>query len=140
MSPEAAIQQLGGGTQIKYQYYTLSNGRKVLIVNSKYHASSRYYWYGISPGAMNGCEEHSVSHVAFGMGTKAIAVVPIERVIEFINATHVSKKADKSIKHYHVLISDGSEPEMYWSEAKPKVHLKEYLVLCKELVEGVAGS
>jgi uncharacterized protein with ParB-like and HNH nuclease domain len=129
-SPEAAIQQLGGGTQIKYQYYALHSGQKVLVVNSKHHPSSQHYWYGISPASLTSCEEQGVTHVAFGMGTKAIALVPIQEVRDFIQVTKATLNADKSIKHYHVFISDGPDPEMYWSETKPKVRLEQYLVTC----------
>jgi hypothetical protein len=128
MSPGETIRQLGGGSQIKSQYYALSSGQKVLVTNSKHYPKDRYYWYGISPGGLRGCEELGITHVAFGMGTKSIALVPVEEVKEFIKGTNATKNVDKSIRHYHVLISDGPEPEMYWSDTKPKVQLKPYLV------------
>lgn len=130
MSPEELIWQLGGGSQIKSQYYALNSGQKVLVTNSKHHLKKRYYWYGISPAVLKGIEELGITHVAFGMGTKWIALVPIGAVKEFIKGTNTTKNADNSIRHYHVLISDGSDPEMYWADTKPKVVLKPYLVAC----------
>jgi len=138
MLPDDVVKHLGGGTQIKSQYYILANGQKVLVTNSKYHEKDRYFWYGLSPSALKGVEEHGITHVAFGMGRKRIAFVPVAEVKEFIKTTNATKNADKSIRHYHVLISDGQEPEMYWSETKPRVMLKAYMVTCQN--DAVAAS
>jgi hypothetical protein len=140
MSPEEAIRQLGGGTQIKSQYYALSSGAKVWVANSKHHPRGHYYWYGISPGGLKGIEELGITHVAFGMGSKMIALVPVEVVKAFLKGTASSKNVDKSIKHYHVLISDNPEPEMYWSDTKPKFQLKSYLVACNKAAVEEAGT
>jgi len=84
-------------------------------------------------------DEHGVTHVAFGMGQKRIALVPIAQVKKFIKTTNTTKNADKSIRHYHVLISDGAEPEMYWSATTPRVMLKDYMLSRQSIASAVAG-
>jgi hypothetical protein len=132
MSAEETIRQLGGGVQVKSQYYTLKSGQTVMVTNSKHHPKQHYYWYGISPAGLKGIEDLGVTHVAFGMGTRAIALVPVAELKEFLKGTNTTKNADKSIRHYHVLISDGPDAVMYWSENKPKVILKPHLIVCQE--------
>jgi hypothetical protein len=70
----------------------------------------------------------------------SIALVPIHEVKEYLKETKFSKNADNSIRHYHVLISDGLDPEMYWSETTLKVALKPFLIECQKKSDEKAES
>lgn len=124
------IEILGGGelqsTSGRLKCYKLNDGSVVNIKKSKYHEKNNYYWYGIAPQSLDSMKECNVSHIVFIMGDFGFAKVPISTVLEYLKITNVSKNQDGSIRHYHVIISHGPEPELYWSSERPKFSLSEY--------------
>lgn len=137
MAPAETARQLGGGSRIRSQFYALANGHRVLVANSKLHAKQRYYWYGISAAQLKAIDDLCITHVALGMGTKSIALVPTPEFKGFLKGTNTTRNPDGSVRHYHILVSHGGDPEMYWSESKPKLRLKPFLVECRaETLEG----
>ena len=60
------------------------------------------------------------------MAEFGFAKVPISIVLEFLKNTGVSKNSDGSIKHYHLLVSNKPEPELFYSSDRPKFSLAEY--------------
>ena len=63
------------------------------------------------------------THVVFILGDSGFVVVPLDTINEYLKTTKVSKNPDGSIRHYHVLISNDLEPELYWSSDTPRFQL-----------------
>ena len=124
------IEILGGGkietTTGRFKCYKLDEGPVVYVKKSKYYDTNDYYWYAITPQSLKYIEEYNVSYVVFVMGEFGFAKVPVPIVSEFLKNTGDTKKADGSVKHYHLLISHDPEPELYWSNDRPKFSLGEY--------------
>ncbi len=124
------IEILGGGklesTVGRFKCYKLDEGSVIYVKKSKYYDKNDYYWYAITPQSLKYIEEYNVSYVVFVMGEFGFAKVPVAIVAEFLKNTGDTKKADGSVKHYHLLISHDPEPELYWSNDRPKFSLGEY--------------
>jgi len=124
------IEILGGGklesTVGRFKCYKLDEGSVIYVKKSKYYEKNDYYWYAITPQSLKYIEEYNVSYVIFVMGEFGFAKVPVSIVSEFLKNTGDTKKADGSVKHYHLLISHDPEPELYWSNDRPKFPLGEY--------------
>jgi hypothetical protein len=126
------IELLGGGVVLpngakeRCKAYKLNDGRIIQIRRSKFHSKDKYYWYGINPGALNSAAELGTTHLVFVMGDAGFASVPIELVREFCLITKSTKHPDGSVRHFHILISQEPDPEMYWSNELPKYDLSEY--------------
>jgi len=123
------IELLGGGkrkdTIQRFRCYILQNGEIIYIKKSKIH-KDQYYWYGISTSSLRYIDDYNVTHLVFVMGDFGFAKVPIHVVREFLKNTGTSKNSDGSIRHYHCLISNTPEPELYWSNDRPKFSLAEF--------------
>lgn len=123
------IELLGGGklesSTGRFKCYRLNDETIVYIKKSKYYEKNDYYWYAITPKSLEYIREFGITHVVFIMGEFGFAKVPLSIVNEFLNDTGISKNTDGSIKHYHLLISHGPEPEMYWSNERPKYSLSD---------------
>jgi len=125
------IELLGGGELVvakrRFKAYRLkSDGSLVTVKYSKYHEQNDYYWYGIGAVGWAYCEENNVTHMIFVMGDEGFAKVPIAVVKEFLRGTGASKNPDGSIRHYHLLISPGPNPEMYWSSEAKRFSLTDW--------------
>ena len=124
------IEILGGGklesTVGRLKCYKLDEGSVIYVKKSKYYDKNDYYWYAITPQSLKYIEEHNVSYVVFIMGAFGFAKVPLSIVTEFLKNTGATKTPDGIVKHYHLLISHGPEPELYWSNDRPKFSLGEY--------------
>ena len=124
------IELLGGGkvesTSGRFKCYRLENNDVVYIKKSKYHEKNNYYWYGVSPQNLENIEAYGIGYVVFVMGEFGFAKVPVDIVRQYLKITNTTKNDDGSIRHYHVIISHGPEPEMFWSNDRPKFSLSEY--------------
>ncbi len=124
------IEILGGGkiesTAGRFKCYKLDEGSVIYVKKSKYYDTNDYYWYAMTPKSLKYIEEYNVSYVVFVMGEFGFIKVPISIVKEFLKNTGDTKNSDGSVKHYHLLISHGPEPELYWSNERPKFSLGEY--------------
>lgn len=124
------VEMLGGGELSdgtgRFRCYRLATGDIVHIKRSKYHERNKYYWYGINTSALEHFNQHQVTHVIFVMGEYGFAKVPVGTVIKFVKKTKTSSNSDGSIRHYHVLISHDSEPELFWSNEVPHFPLVDH--------------
>ncbi len=124
------IEILGGGklesTSGRMKFYKLDSGDVIYIKKSKYYERQDYYWYAITPASIKSIEECKVTHVVFVMADFGFARVPIEVVKEFLKNTGDTKRSDGSIRHYHLLVSHDKNPELYWSNDRPKFSLTDY--------------
>lgn len=121
------IEQLGGGVLVsgqgRFKCYRLDDGRVVHIKRSKFHEKNSYYWYGINSNSLEQAYEMGVTDFIFVMGIWGFVVVPIDVVKQFCQSTKVSRNSDGSIRHYHVLISQEPEPELFFSSDVPRIDL-----------------
>lgn len=124
------VELLGGGSAVsnlsRLTIYQLADGRLINVKKSKYHERSDDYWYGINPSSMDRMQQGGVTHIVFVMGDYGFATVPIAKVQEYLQTAGVTKNADGSIRHYHVLISNEQNPAMYTSSDTPRVPLGEF--------------
>ena len=124
------IEVLGGGELFsdsgRFKCYSLSNGNRIHIKRSKYHARDKMYWYGVTPVSLENMDEFGVTHVVFIMGTEGFVSVPIDLLREFLKSTRTSSHEDGSIRHYHVHISPGPDAELFYSQELPKFDLSDY--------------
>jgi hypothetical protein len=121
---------LGGGTRkgSSSSLYALKDGKVIIATVSKYYVKGRYYWYGLSPAKFDLVESEFCSHIAFGMGMNAVALVPANLVADLRPHCSVSKYKDGVIHHYHFTISGGPNPELYTSSDSPRVPLQGFIV------------
>ena len=121
------LELMGGGRLLestgRTRFYELNDGRIVHIKYSKLHERQNYYWYGIRPSVMEKLAELNVSHVMFILGESGFVTVPVEVVRQYVSETKATNNPDGSIRHYHVLISNDLEPELYWSAETPRYPL-----------------
>ena len=124
------IELLGGGqlraSVRRFKCYRLQDSSVVYVKKSKYYASQDYYWYAITLASLEYIREYSITHVVFVMADFGFAKVPISLVNDFLKHTGTSKNPDGSLRHYHLLISHGPDPKLYWSNEQPKYSLVEY--------------
>jgi len=124
------IELLGGGkiesTAGRFKCYKLQDGSVVYIKNSKYYEKNDYYWYATTPQSLEYIKNYGVTHMVFVMANFGFAKVPISTVQEFLKDTGVSKNPDGSVKHYHLLVNNKPEPELFYSNDRPKYSLAEY--------------
>jgi hypothetical protein len=118
---------LGGGkieaTLGRFKCYRLDDDSVVYVKKSKYHERNDYYWYGIAPQSLEHIRENNVNYIVFVMGDFGFVKVPIDIVLEYLKTTGVTKQKDGSVRHYHIIISHGPEPELYYSNDRPKFAL-----------------
>jgi hypothetical protein len=121
------VEQMGDGLLIsgqgRFKCYKLTDGRIIHIKRSKFHEKNTYYWYGINPSSLDQAYQLDVTDFVFVMGTWGFVVVPIGVVDSFCKTTKVSRNADGSVRHYHVLISQEPDPEFFFSSDVPRVNL-----------------
>jgi len=124
------IELLGGGklesSSGRFKCYRLEDKTIVCIKKSKLYEKNDYYWYAISPQSLEYLDECKVTHVVFVMGEFGFVKVPVSIVKDFLANTGVSKNTDGTIKHYHLMISNGPDPELFWSNERPKYPLAEF--------------
>ena len=127
-----ALEALGGGRLLMnirgWKAYSLTSGGIINVRRSRYYPRHDYYWYGISPSALEYCQEHDVDHVVFIMGTEGLVKVPLNTVEQFLEGTKTTDYSDGTVRHYHCLISASPKPELYYSEEVTRFSLKEYFV------------
>jgi len=136
MKHKDAVVVLGGGHAIKPGKYSfqLDDGKNIVVTVSKRYTRDRPYWYGLSPSFLKAMEANKCSHVAFGMGSSQVALVPSEIVKNYVKYCSVSKYKTQEIHHYHFFITNSDTPEMYVSQDSPRTPLMEYITKVKPQV------
>ncbi len=121
------LELLGGGklqdSSGRFKCYELNDGRRVHVKYSKLHERQNYFWFGLPPAAMDRLAEQKATHIVFILGDIGFVPVPIDTIRRYVKSTKVSQHPDGSIRHYHVLISNDPEPELYWSLETPRFQL-----------------
>ncbi len=121
---------LGGGrlhfSSGRFKAYELDDKSIVCLKKSKFHENNNYYWYGIGQVALGYCRSAGVTHIVFIMGDEGLVKVPFVIVEKFIKNTKTSQNPDGSIRHYHLVISPGPNPKLYYSASIPSFDLTEY--------------
>lgn len=124
------VEEMGGGelhdTQGRFNVYKLREGTRIHIKRSKFHESKGFYWYAITEKALENIEKYQVGKVCFVMGNEGFVAVPFEMVESFLEHTSTTKNDDGSIRHYHLLISPGPEPVLYYFEDGPRYPLQDF--------------
>lgn len=129
MTTAEVVEVLGGAVAVKPGKYTfrLNDGRNILITVSRKYTRGKPYWYGLSPSFLSVIDTNSCSHIAFGMGTGKVALVPAEIVKEYTKHCGVSKYKSSTIHHYHFFVTNSETPEMYGNQDSPRIALTDYL-------------
>ena len=106
------IEQLGGGEILESsnKYYKLKDGRLVKIQYSKYHEKNQYFWYGVTPAAIEKAKHMKCSDFVFVMAEDGFIVLPIAIIEKYLETAYRSEYPDGSIRHYHIIINP--PPEM----------------------------
>jgi hypothetical protein len=120
---------LGGGDAISSSKYCfrLKDGKGVLITASRQYPKAKPYWYGLSPAALNSIDSNGCTHVAFGMGSDLVALVPADVVKDYVKYCNVSKYKTGVIHHYHFFITKAEPHEMYGDQDSARIVLTSYL-------------
>ena len=130
LSEFEVLELLGGGSLKdsirRFKCYELADSSVVNIKRSKLHEEGNYYWYGISASGIKHMNDLGVTHVVFIMDNFGFVKVPRHLLDEYLSVTKASHNEDGSLRHYHVLISNESDPEMYWSNEVDRFPLAEH--------------
>ncbi len=123
------LEQLGGGqlldTTRRFKCYQTTDGHIVHIKYSKLHEHQNYYWFGITPTAMDSIDELGVTHVVLILGSAGFVAIPVSVLREYLKTARVTRNPDGSVRHYHLLVSREPEPELFWSAETPRYDLSE---------------
>ena len=121
------LELMGGGklheSSGRFKCFDLNDSRRVHIKYSKLHQRGNYFWYGVRSAIFERLTDLKSTHVVFILGDSGFVVVPLDTINEYLKTTKVSRNPDGSIRHYHVLISNDPEPELYWSSDTPRFQL-----------------
>lgn len=124
------VELLGGGehqvSEGRFKIYQMQDGSIVHIKRSKYYPRHDYYWYGITPSALERSIESGVTHIVYVMGEEGFAKIPIQTVQDFVANTRTSDNKDGTVRYYHCLISSGPQPELYYSQEIPRFDLSDH--------------
>jgi hypothetical protein len=124
------IELLGGGqlhfSSGRFKAYELKDKSIICIKKSKYHQNNNYYWYGIGQVALRYSRAAEITHIVFIMGDEGFVKVPFSIVEKFIKNTKTSQNPDGSVRHYHLVISPGPNPRLYYSASIPSFDISEY--------------
>jgi uncharacterized protein with ParB-like and HNH nuclease domain len=129
MTVAEVVELLGGGEPIKPSKYCfrLNDGLGVIVSISKRYAKGKPYWYGLSPTFLSMAELHNCSHIAFGMGSNQVALVPADIVKNYVGNCTVSRYKDESVHHYHFSISNTDSSELYGNQDSPRISIAKYI-------------
>jgi hypothetical protein len=122
---------LGGGRLISndsaLKIHLLSDGRSIHIKYSKLHLRQNYYWYGLRPAVIEQLATVDNSYLCFVLGRRGVATVPLHLVTDYCKETKTSPNPDGTIRHYHLLISNEAEPELFWSQETTRYPLTPFV-------------
>jgi uncharacterized protein with ParB-like and HNH nuclease domain len=107
-------ERLGKGNRIFYQ---VGDGKVLNIKYSKRH--SEYYWFGFHASLWEDIGKAGATHVVF-------ILLPVAVMREYIAEAGFSPKSDGTVRHYHVMISTDSKPEMFHRGKTGRIPLKPY--------------
>ena len=113
--------RLGKGSRIFYQ---VGDGKVLNIKYSKRH--SDYYWFGFHASLWEDIAKAGVTHVVFILLSDGFVAVPVAIMKEYIAEAGFSPKSDGTVRHYHVLISIDTKPELFHHGKAGRISLKPY--------------
>jgi len=107
-----------------FKVYRLSDGR---IVNLKYSRSHRkYYWFGVHASLLEGLKLVGGTHLVLVLGQSGFVTLPMETVAQYIAEAGSSPKPDGTVRHYHLLVSTSSNPELFHHGKTTRYPLRDY--------------
>ncbi len=112
---ETVIDDLGGSTALvgagRFRIHRLPDAR---VVNVKYSRShGKYYWFGLHASLWEELKRVKATHLVLVLGATGYASVPISFIDKYVADAGTSPKADGTIRHYHVLVTTGRNPELF---------------------------
>jgi hypothetical protein len=111
--------RLGKGNRLFYQ---VGDGKVLNVKYSKRH--SGYYWFGFHASLWEDIGKAGVTHVVFILLPDGFVTVPVAIMREYIAEAGVSPKRDRTVRHYHVLISADTKPELFHHGKAGRITLK----------------
>ena len=125
------IAELGGSVGTipagNFKIYRLPDGR---IVNLKYsRAHRKYYWFGVHASLLEGLKLAGGTHLVLVLGQYGFVTLPMEIVAQYISKAGSSLKPDGAVRHYHLLVSTSSSPELFHHGKPIRYPVAEYLTL-----------
>jgi uncharacterized protein with ParB-like and HNH nuclease domain len=106
------------------------DGKVINVKYSKRH--SDYYWFGLHASLWEDMGKAGATHSVFVLVPDGFVTVPIEVMREYIAEAGSSAKSDGKIRHYHVLISTDSKPELFHHGKPGRIPLKPYYTRLEE--------
>ena len=123
------LAELGGAVATipagNFKVYRLPDGR---IVNLKYsRCHSKYYWFGVHVSLLEGLKLVGGTHLVLVLGQSGFATLPMDIVAKYVAEAGSSPKPDGTVRHYHLLVSTASNPELFHHGKPTRYPLTQYL-------------
>lgn len=116
------LELMGGGVLEKSEgrtkFYRLNDKSLVSFKYSKKHENGQYFWYGITPTAMEKYRNNKIDFLAFITGNDGVLKLPFEILEQYITQANTTNSPDGSVKHYHVFIKTGEKVYLYTNQEK----------------------
>ena len=106
------------------------DGKVINVKYSKRH--SDYYWFGLHASLWEDMGKAGVTHVVFILLPHGFVAVPIDVMKEYIPEAGFSAKSTGTIRHYHVLITTDTKPDLFHHGKPARIPLKAYYTRFEE--------
>ena len=106
------------------------DGKVINVKYSKRH--SDYYWFGLHASLWEDMGKAGATHIVFILLPHGFVAVPVEVMKEYIAEAGFSAKSNGTVRHYHVLISTESKPELFHHGKPIRIPLKTYYTRFEE--------
>jgi hypothetical protein len=116
------VERAGTATGV---FYRTADGKVINIKHSKRHPS--YYWFGYHSSLAAELTPRGVTHVVFILLPDRFVTLPVAVLRQYLAEAGSSPKPDGSVRHYHVLISTASPPELFHHGRLSRTSLVEYV-------------
>ncbi len=108
----------------KWVFYRVGDGKLLNIKYSRRHGD--YYWFGLHASLWEEAAKAGVTPFVFILLPDAFAAVPVGVMREYIAEAGISPKSDKTVRHYHVLVSADAKPALFHHGKANRIPLKPY--------------
>jgi uncharacterized protein with ParB-like and HNH nuclease domain len=106
-------------------FYRTADGKVINIKHSKRHPS--YYWFGYHSSLLAELPDRGVTHVVFILLPDRFVTLPVAELRQYLSEAGSSPKPDGSVRHFHILISTDSPPEMFHHGRLSRTPLSEHV-------------
>ena len=108
------------GSKRGFKWYKSGNGDIVHLKYSKHYERNNIYWYGITPESIIYADEIGITHFGLVIGEEGCVLVDIDTMKRYNSEAKTSPHSDGSVRHYHLFISPGPNPEPFHYNSKSK--------------------